>query len=110
VIDPRHRERYALRVLPTAQRALAERLPERVAFAVLEFINGPLLDNPRRLSKTLHNELAGAYAAYRKDYRVVYEIDDDARTVTVLNVNHRSHILLLPLNSTPVSRSGCTSI
>jgi len=39
-------ERISLRVTPAVRRALAERLPESIAFAAFEFINGPLLDNP----------------------------------------------------------------
>ena len=46
-------ERFSLRVTPTVRRALAERLPEAVAFAAFEFINGPLLDNPYRVGRRM---------------------------------------------------------
>ena len=43
--------RYELIIAPTAKKELAEQLPESVAFAVYEFIIGPLLDNPHRVGK-----------------------------------------------------------
>jgi mRNA-degrading endonuclease RelE of RelBE toxin-antitoxin system len=84
--------RYTLIVARTAARQIAERLPEAVAAAVMNFITGDLLDEPRRVGKPLGQELAGAFAARRGEYRVVYEIDDDAGTVTVLDIDHRRDV------------------
>jgi mRNA-degrading endonuclease RelE of RelBE toxin-antitoxin system len=67
-----------------------------VATAVLNFITGDLLDEPRRVGKPLGQELAGTFAARRGEYRVVYEIDDDARAVTVLDVDHRRDVYRSP--------------
>ena len=39
--------RYEIVVTVPAARAIREMLPEAVAFAVIDFITGPLLDNPR---------------------------------------------------------------
>lgn len=75
-------ERFSLRVAPTVRRALAERLPESVAFAAFEFINGPLLDNPYRVGRRLLAPLDDRYSARRGTYRIIYRIDDKARTVT----------------------------
>lgn len=58
----------------------------------MNFITGDLLDEPRRVGKPLGRELAGMFAARRGEYRVVYEIDDEAKTVTVLDVDHRRDI------------------
>lgn len=81
---------YQLGTAPPAQRALAERLP-LVATAAIEFITGPLLDNPRRVGKPLSAELAGIYSArLGRDWRVMYEIDDTRRTVIVLDIRNRS--------------------
>lgn len=41
--------RYEIVVTVPAVRAIRETLPEAVAFAVIDFITGPLLDNPRRV-------------------------------------------------------------
>lgn len=71
---------------------LAERLPEAVAFAAFEFITGPLLDNPHRLGKRLLPPLADRHVARRGTYRVIYRIDGAARTVTVVDIDHRSSI------------------
>ncbi len=73
-----------------AARALAERLPEAVAAAVIEFITGPLLDNPYRVGTELSGPLVGTYAARRGTYRVLYKIDDAQRLVTVRDVDHRA--------------------
>ena len=43
--------RYELRVAGSAERQLA-RLPERIAAAVVEFMLGPLADNPRRVGRS----------------------------------------------------------
>lgn len=64
-----------------------------MAFAVFEFITGPLLANPYRVGKMLlRPPLQASYSARRGTYRVVYDIDDDARTVTVLAVEHRGDV------------------
>lgn len=82
-------ERYRLAIAPTARRQLSESLPESVAFAAHEFIVGPLLDNPHRVGKQLHEPLADRYLAKRGTYRVIYRIDDDARTIIVLAIMPR---------------------
>jgi mRNA-degrading endonuclease RelE of RelBE toxin-antitoxin system len=82
---------WALRVAASAERQLS-RLPERVAAAVVEFMIGPLCDNPRRVGHPLQRELGGLWSARRGAYRVVYEIDDTAGTVTVLRIDHRSDV------------------
>ena len=70
--------------------SIAEQLPAKVAAAVVEFMTGPLLGSPRRIAKPLRPPLEPAYAARRGSFRVLYLIDEDARTVTVTAVAHRS--------------------
>jgi mRNA interferase RelE/StbE len=82
---------WELRVAASAERQLA-RLPERVAAAVVEFMVGPLCVNPRRVGHPLQRELAGLWSARRGAYRVVYELDDERRSVTVLRIDHRSDV------------------
>ena len=82
-------DRYSLRIAPSARRQLAEVLPEAVAMAALEFVVGPLLDNPHRVGKRLRAPLEDRHAARRGTYRVIYRIDDEARSVTVVDVAHR---------------------
>jgi mRNA interferase RelE/StbE len=81
---------YALRLSPAARRALAETLPESVAAAVWQFVNGPLLDNPHRVGKRLRFELEGYYSARRGQYRVIYRIDEHEVIVDVIKISHRS--------------------
>ena len=76
--------------MPTAVRRL-ERLPERYATAVAELLPA-IAANPRRLGKPLRFELEGRRVARRGPYRIIYAIDDGARTVTVLAVAHRADV------------------
>jgi mRNA interferase RelE/StbE len=84
-------EPYELRVTGPAARALASKLPEKVAAAVYQFVTTTLLENPKRLGKRLlMPPYEGTWSARRGSYRVLYEIDDDRRIVTVTAVDHRS--------------------
>jgi mRNA interferase RelE/StbE len=86
VTDP-----YELGTAPPARRALAERLPQEVAAAAVEFITGPLLANPQRVGKPLGEELAGIYSArLGRNWRVLYEIDETKHAVIVLDIRPRS--------------------
>ena len=67
-------------------------LPVAVAAAVTEFLAGALLDNPHRVGKPLARELAGYHSARRGAYRVVYRIDEPARTVHVVRIDHRADV------------------
>jgi mRNA-degrading endonuclease RelE of RelBE toxin-antitoxin system len=55
----------------------------------LEFIHGPLAEEPRRVGAPLRSPYAGHWRARRGEYRVRYIIDDDVKTVTVLDIDHR---------------------
>jgi len=83
-------DRYKLRIARPAAHALTEWLPEKIAHAAYEFINGPLLDDPRRVGKPLKPPLAPAYSARRGEYRILYRIDDITRTVEVTAINRRA--------------------
>ncbi len=80
---------YDLAITPTARRQLTENLPEAVAAAAYEFITGPLLDNPHRVGTQLHPPLEDRHSARRGTYRVIYRIDENIHTVTVVDVAHR---------------------
>jgi mRNA interferase RelE/StbE len=83
--------RYRLQVTGPAARALAGRLPEKVATAVYEFITTTLLDHPRRVGKQLLlPPFEGTWSARRGTYRVLYEIDEGDLVVTVTAIEHRA--------------------
>ena len=69
-----------------------DRLPTKIAIAVLDFILGPLLENPHRVGRPLRGELAGLHSARVGAYRVVYKIDTPTRVVNVLYIDHRADI------------------
>jgi mRNA-degrading endonuclease RelE of RelBE toxin-antitoxin system len=60
-------------------RAIREELPEAVAWAVIEFANGPLVDNPRRVGAELRGHLRGIHSAHLATFRIQYVIDDERR-------------------------------
>lgn len=82
---------YRLVVARSAERSLA-RLPETVAAAIVEFMVGTLVMNPRRVGHPLQRELAGLWAARRGQYGVVYEIDPESRVVGVVRIDHRADV------------------
>jgi mRNA interferase RelE/StbE len=86
---------YTLRVAPSAARAL-DLLPEPVAAAVVEFLTGPLLADPRRVDKPLVRQLAGYWSARRGAYRVVYAIEEATAgtegLVLVVRIEHRADV------------------
>ncbi|MBK8867839.1 MAG: type II toxin-antitoxin system RelE/ParE family toxin [Actinomycetales bacterium] len=79
---------YELNLTPPAVRALQHRLPEHVAAAAIEFITGPLIENPRRVGKPLKRELAGVQSARRGTYRILYRVNEDEHEVVVLRIDH----------------------
>ena len=85
-------EPYELVVARPAARAIAEDLPEAVAAAVIDFITGPLILEPKRVGRELRNELAGVHSARRGTYRILYRINDDERTVSVVRIDHRRDV------------------
>ncbi len=76
---------------PSADRTLA-RLPEKAAAAIVEFMLGPLTENPHRVGHELRRELEGLWSARRGPYRVVYEINDTASEIHVLRIDHRADV------------------
>jgi mRNA-degrading endonuclease RelE of RelBE toxin-antitoxin system len=76
-------------VARSAARRLAEDQPEAVAAACIEFVFGPLAQDPRRVGAPLRKPFEGQWRARRGEYRVRYRIDDETRTVYVLDIDHR---------------------
>jgi mRNA interferase RelE/StbE len=77
-------------VMAPARRQI-DRLPISVAAAVIETLDA-IASNPRRLGKPLRFELDGCWSARRGPYRIVYRIDDETRTVSVLAIAHRADV------------------
>jgi len=73
----------------TARRAM-QRLPEAVATACFNFIDGALSADPHRVGKPLHLPLDGLHSANRGVYRIIYRIDDAQHTIEIVAVHHRA--------------------
>jgi mRNA-degrading endonuclease RelE of RelBE toxin-antitoxin system len=83
-------EPWRLVVAGPAARNL-ERLRAKYATAVIEALSA-IAANPRRLGMPLRFELIGRWSARRGPYRIIYAIDETARTVTVLAIAHRAGV------------------
>ena len=83
---------YGLRLSRSARRSLESDLPEAVAAAVWEFVNGDLLVNPHRVGKALRFDLEGYHSARRGMYRVIYRILDDEVVVEVIKIARRGDV------------------
>jgi mRNA-degrading endonuclease RelE of RelBE toxin-antitoxin system len=82
-------QRYEVRFQPAARRAIAQRLPEAVAAAVLKFCKATLAVNPHRVGKPLFGPLAGCHGTWRGTYRIIYRIEENGRIVHVLDIDQR---------------------
>lgn len=82
---------YRVEFTAAARRDISK-LPQRIAWAVLEFCAGPLVENPQRVGKPLIGELVGLYSARRGEYRVIYAINEDTVVVEVANVRRRADV------------------
>ena len=80
---------YKVQVARTAARQLAGELPEAVAAACVEFLYGPLAENPQRVGAPLREPFKGYWRARRGQYRVRYTVDDVAMIVHVVDIGHR---------------------
>ena len=83
---------YTVRVAGPVVRTIQDELPEAVAGAMIEFFNGALRENPHRVGHRLRYDLEGLWSARRGSFRVIYAIDDQARVVEVLRVDHRRDV------------------
>jgi mRNA interferase RelE/StbE len=91
VTAPEGPSAFEVRFTAAARRSL-NTIPPRVLSAVVEFTFGDLAREPRRVGKPLQDDLAGLFSARRGPYRVLYRIDDAARIVFVVRVDHRADV------------------
>ena len=76
---------------PSALRGL-DRLPPRIAPAIVEFITQTLPRNPEQLNKVLRGDLDGLRSARRGDYRVMFSLRVETRVLLVVRVAHRADV------------------
>jgi addiction module RelE/StbE family toxin len=81
---------YDIQLTSSARRDL-DRLPEKVAEVVFRFLDGPLRENPMRVTKPL----TGKYSGYRTgrigpSWRIIVKIDQLTVVVTVIRVSPRA--------------------
>lgn len=69
-----------------AGRRLAERLHEPAAVACLEFIDGPLRENPQRVGHPLRPPFDGQWSARRGQCRIRYRIGVAKDVIYVLDI------------------------
>jgi mRNA-degrading endonuclease RelE of RelBE toxin-antitoxin system len=84
--------RFTVLLSSGAKRAIEHDLPEAVAVAVVDFLYGPLAEDPYRVGKPLRLRLEGYWSARRGQYRVIYSIHDDEVLVRVVRISHRADV------------------
>jgi mRNA interferase RelE/StbE len=89
-VSPRRRDPHGLLITPTAAQVLAHRLPDPVAAAVHGYLTTALVEDPHGEGRPMASPLEGTWSVQRGAYRVLYRVDDQARTVTVLAIGHRA--------------------
>jgi len=82
---------YEVVFAATARRNL-ERIPPRIVEAIVAFVFGDLALTPKRVGKPLKRQLEGSYGARRGPYRIIYDIDDVAKRIEILRVDHRADV------------------
>ena len=82
---------WDVQLAPSAVRGL-DRLPPRIAVAVVEFVTATLPTNPERMSKPLRGELEGLRSARRGYYRVLFSLDEATATLLVVRIAHRADV------------------
>ena len=80
---------YALRILPRAEKQLTSL--DSKSYESLKTRIYALAEDPRPPGCRKLKDYLG-WRVRAGDYRIVYEIDDTAKTVTVLRVGHRKEI------------------
>lgn len=78
-------------------RAIAHQLPEKVAHAVVAYLDGPLRENPWHVGKPLDHEFEGLYSARTGSYRIIYKIENHKVLVIVVDVRHRATVYAMRL-------------
>lgn len=82
---------YEVRISGRAERDLL-RLPEKIGAACVEFIFGPLAENPHRLGGALTGQFTGLRSARRGSYRIIYRTVDNLRRIEIIHVDHRGKV------------------
>lgn len=83
---------YEVRFAPPAVRAI-DRLPPKLADAVLRFCRERLAENPQRFTKPLTGRLAGERSGYVGiGFRVLVRVDEESRQVHVLRMGPRADV------------------
>jgi mRNA interferase RelE/StbE len=85
-------QRWKVKLTGPVRRALQQDLPEHVAWAAYTFITERLTASPYRVGGELQGPYEGMRSAHLGTYRVVYRIDDEAHTVTVVAVRLRGDV------------------
>lgn len=83
---------WTVRYKPAARRALTESLPEAVAVAAVELIEGDLRAEPYRVGKPMQEPFDGLYSARRGTYRVIYRIDPAKSAIEIYSIQHRRDV------------------
>lgn len=79
---------YQLRITYDAQRAITQAPPAGMSFpmawSAYQFVTRELVRDPLGLGVELGAALAGVWSCRHEGYRILYEVDEPARVLTIL--------------------------
>jgi len=81
---------YRVKMQRRARRSL-ERLPKKDHDSVLGAVKD-LANNPRPRDVAKIKSAEGMWRVRQGDYRIVYDIDDNQKIITVLDIDHRKQV------------------
>lgn len=82
---------YTIQYIDSVKEDLRE-LPKSIKEKLRKAIEKKLMLNPIEFGKPLQYSLKGLRRLRVEDYRIIYQIDLDSRTVLVVKIGHRKEV------------------
>jgi mRNA interferase RelE/StbE len=82
---------YEVEITPEGLRHLNQ-LPPKIRDAALASVFGPIAENPARIGEPLLGELEGLRSAKRGDYRIIYQIVEEEKSIIIHRIQHRRDV------------------
>lgn len=82
---------YRVEVASPARHEMSS-LPGSVVHAIIEFISGPLAEDPQKLSTPLSDQLEGLFSARSGNYCILLRVDEEQLTIVIVDIEHRSRL------------------
>ncbi len=82
---------YSIFLLKEALEELSS-FDKKTAERILYKISTYLIKSPAKIGKQLKGEYAGFFKYRIGDWRVIYHLDEDSKTITITKIGHRKEV------------------